>query len=334
MKKNFLKKTALALSFVLLLSILFTTVVFAAEEYVKWEFSDDETVLKNVSEGINYSYFWNGTVFCPDSDVEYTYAQSMMYCDVDYINVIASPNYKDAVWIYDPYGGVDVFVTEKGAADLDAFVSGSIGSLAVENADGERAYISMDMVENWNEALRNDEDVETFDVRDIKPAGMKVEVFDVIARDESSTFAYQYGAIYRLSDGNYWYVNFADLENNCFDANGNLSYRGGSIEMVLITDVTTLEEVLASMSYRDVEYYYEWEGEPYLDEDYRDVFTILFWMIYVILVIAPTVPLMVLGVVFANLKKLGKPKYWYSLTAFAALWLIVAILLAIILIIA
>ncbi len=330
MKKNFTKKTVLALSLLIIVS-LFTTVAFAADgEYVQWKISDDETVVRNVTDDISYRYFWNGTAIFPDSDVEYVYDQDIQYAGTDYLTVIASPDYKDAVWIDDPYGYRNIFATEKGAEDLNAFTNGKTGSFVLVNVDGERAQISKETVEAFDAALRSGEGVKTFDLRDLKPVGQKNEVFELIARDESGTFAYNYGAIYRFSDGKYWYVNFSDLENNCFDSYGDLSYRSGSIEMVPISDVSLLEASLSDMSYRYTEYVYEWEGDTFIDEDTQSVFTILFWIFYVVIVVVPALPLMGLGVLFANLKKFGKPKYWYLLTAFAALWLIFAIALAVV----
>ncbi len=332
MKKNYIQKISFALVAILLLVNLFVVVAFANhEDSVKWWLTDDQLQITNETEGITYSYAFYGVSLRPASKIIYVYSQYLSYYE-SYVNI--NRNYPEVIWLNDDNGNAEIFVTETGYADIKSFVEGNIGSLRLEFGDRMAEDISRDMVAEWDEAIRSDSNTEVFDVRDIKPSGKKVQVYYISAVDVSKTLSYNYGAIYRLSDGEYWYVNYTDLPNNYFDADGNFSYRGGSVRMTRLSDTSDLEGIISNAKYIDNDYIYEWDSFEYeIDEKETDTWLTLFWAFYTVCVIIPPIPMILLGFILPFIKKLGKPKYWYSLLAFALLWLIFAIALAILLII-
>ena len=334
MKRNFIKKLSVTLVVALLLVNLFVFGVVAADdgEYVKWWLSDDQTQIVNETENITYNNVFYGKNLRPVSDEIFVYSQYLTDDGAYYYDQVqANPDYPEVIWV-DGYGYTEIFATDRGAADLKSFVNGNIGSLRLEDRDGLVSDISEDLVAEWDAALRSDRNTEVFDVIDIKPNGKKVEVYEIAAVDVTKTLAYSYGAVYRLS-GEYWYVNYADLANNYFDANGSFSYRSGSIKMTRISDTSELGAVISNTRYHYSEYTYEW-NEPDYDyyEDNSDGLMVLFWIFYAIFIVIPPIPVIILGLILPFIKKLGKPKYWFALSAFALLWLIFAIALAILLI--
>ncbi len=334
MKRNFIKKLSVTLVVALLLVNLFVFGVVAADdgEYVKWWLSDDQTQIVNETENITYNNVFYGKNLRPVSDEIFVYNQYLADDGAySYDQVHANPDYPEVIWV-DGYGYTEIFATDRGAADLKSFVNGNIGSLRLEDRDGLVADISEDLVAEWDAALRSDRNTEIFDVIDIKPNGKKAEVYYIAAVDVNNTLAYNYGAVYRLS-GEYWYVNYADLANNYFDADGNFSYRGGSVKMTRLSDTSELEDVISSTEYRFSEYTYEADGIYYDYEENSNGWIIVFWIFYAIFIVIPPIPVIILGLILPFIKKLGKPKYWFSLSAFALLWLIFAIALAILLIV-
>lgn len=336
MKKNCIKKISFTLVAILLLVNWLAVAAFADDgEYVKWWLSDDQTQITNETENITYNYAFYGVSLRPVTKYIYVYGQYLDYYeDYAYSNVHINLDYPEVIWV-ESNGQAEFFVTDKGEADLKSFVDGNIGSLMLEDADGMVAHISKSLVAEWDEAIRADRDTEVFDVKDIKPSGRKVEVYYISAVDVNNTVAYNYGAVYRLSSGEYWYINYADLANNYFDADGNFSYRGGSVKMTRISDVSALEDVIFNTQYRSYNYTYEWDkiDRESNDESNENTWMALFWVFYAVCVVIPPIPMIILGFILPFIKKLGKPKYWYSLLAFALLWLIFAIALAILLII-
>ena len=329
MKNNTIKKLSFALLTVIIVAHLFTLAPFAANGIpTEWSFSDDEQYLTNESESVTYHTFYNGVELRPDSQYVLVYEQSMEYADLIYLSVSANPDYTEAVWI-NYYDGYEIFVTDKGESDLVAFTEGKNGRFFLEDSIGDRADFDKSIVDRLDGQLRDGVNTKTFDVKDIKPQGHVCSVYNIIVQDESKTFAYTYGAIYSFANGEKWYVNYTDLDNNYFDSNGNFSYRRGSVKMTKINVQTEINQAISKMSPYEMMYEYEWafyEGDIGYPE--QGFFMIVFGIVYIFVIILPAIAIAVLGLALPCFKKLGKPKYWYFVALLAALWLLAALVLA------
>ena len=77
----------------------------------------------------------------------------------------------------------------------------------------------------------------------------------------------------------------------------------------------------------------EYESEPDWETYEPTEFPLaIFWLFYALVGFIIPLPLLALGIILPNIKKLGRPKYWYILAALALLWIVLALFLMIILI--
>ena len=341
MKNNkAIKILALTIAAILLLSSLFTVTSFAANTgATEWSFSEDETYLTNETDGIVYEYFFEGVAIRPYSKYIYVYDQPVSYNGDEYYFISSNPNNSEAVWIEDGYG-YQIFVTEKYKENLVAFAKGEgvIGGYFVAKDNGNRAEISGKIIEKLDSQYATGEDCKTYDVRYLKSN----KICDIIVQDASNTFAYTRGAIYSM-DGEWWYINYTDLDASYFDANGNFSYyQFGTVTMTKVDDnsLETIDKCRKNSSPYEPTYEYEivipeemggsllkpdGAGGVSLGENSLFDFEDFFWIVYFAFIVIPAIALVVVGCVLPFIKKLGKPKYWFIVSGFAALWAIAAI---------
>ena len=339
MKMNNIRKISLSLALVMIIASLFSISALADNmPYVAWSVSDDLTELKNETIGTEYHLYNTGiNVFTEPSNI-YVYAGtinedgSVSYGDSYYggSSIYQNPDYKDAVWIegyYVGYYGNNIFVTDKGERELEAFLSGDVGSFWLSQSYYYRTHIDANTVADFDKALHDGVNTKSFDVKDIEPS-VKIEVYEIYAMDKSETFTYVYGAIYKLGMGEYWYVNYHELGNQYFDANGDFSYRRGSVTMTKIEDAEAIDSMLGRTLYFYPDYVYENDGSVIEETDDTGLW-IVFWIAYILCFVLPPIPMIIVGFILPFFKKLGKPKYWFIFVAFALLWLIAALVLAV-----
>jgi hypothetical protein len=135
------------------------------------------------------------------------------------------------------------------------------------------------------------------------------------------------GAVYRLDDGKDYYVHYLSLGNQYFDAEGNFSYRSGSVSLTVLGEDLSreLDKVREQVVPNGYTYYeYEDSETPLFSET-------TFWVLYSIMGFVAPVPLFILGLVLSYSKKPGYPKYWRILSVIAALWILFAAILMILL---
>ena len=82
--------------------------------------------------------------------------------------------------------------------------------------------------------------------------------------------------------------------------------------------------------YRYTDYVYE-ASELESDVELVEGYLVLFWIGYAVLGFIFPLPFLVIGLILAFIKKLGKRKYWLAVSGSALLWLAVAIVLAVVL---
>ena len=331
MKMNWkIRAFLLALSVVLLLPLLSLS-VFATEEeesFAEWELSEDDRVL--TGDGKVYSlYYPIGEIpFYSESKQIYIYENEVSFSKDGamrgFVSEVCAPGANsEFVWLRLLNDGSYIYATEAGARQLNHFLSGKSDNYFLRTGPYSSAKLEKETVEAMEDARKASDGKKTVNVSELKGR----LAFDVVVYDETQTFLYDMGSVYELSDGKYYYLHLLSLGNQYFDADGNFSYRSGSVELTVLDDAiadaldTTAEDIVYT------ETVYVWENE-----DGTVMPTSVFWVFYVFLgILLPIAPLVV-GLILPRSKKKGHPKYWYVLSIISAIWIFLAILLMILLI--
>ena len=233
------------------------------------------------------------------------------------------------IWIQLSYE-TRYYATEEGAKLLDDFFNtkNCIYRLYGENTDPESTYgdyrnfpFGKELMNKMNATVATEE----INVRDL----VTIPKYTVRYFDSTDTFYMNQGIVFVLPDG-YYYVNFANLDNSHFDADGYFSYRLGSVMLAKLegevaTGISYALENPEELRTREITY----------EDDIEDVSMppIVFWFFYAIFIFILPIPGLVVGLILPHIKKLGKPKYWYSLSIIHGLWILLGIILAIVLLI-
>lgn len=313
---------------VLLLAMQMAVAVSAAE-YVKWELSEDGSTL--YGDGKAYTAY--------PAPMDFTIRANSHYCYENEVNMPWDGYYPDGdcpvesterdgeiVWIK---GGVRFYLfvaSEAAKQNLDAFFSGEEVTYAL-TAGAKNAPLAKTAAESMIESAKGSAAIE-MDVRDLE----LVPQYEIAVRDMWETVEYACGSVF-LVDDTYYYVHYPDLGNQYFDAYGNFSFRSGSVGLYTLEEsaVKEVKRTEGKMTYRSPSYDWEEDGEDFSFAD-PEISIGFFLGAYILLGFVVPAAFAILGIVFANRKKLGKPDYWYSLTAISGVWiLLAAILLAILL---
>lgn len=219
-----------------------------------------------------------------------------------------------------------VYATEKGVEALDRLMEGEATSYMLASVHGACAPISNDLV---TLLTKTPEDAEkrTFDVRDLENA----LYYSLLGVESYGFYGCAYGAVYAY-EGEFYYIHYMDLGNQCFDADGNFSYRRGTVEGVKLEGdlVAELHTVGQDMNFYPLEYIDAGEEKNFDDTaDYFDSARSAFVVGMVVFGFMIPTPLLIVGLVFPRSAKRGYPKYWYILAGVAALWMALSVLLMI-----
>ncbi len=239
----------------------------------------------------------------------------------------------EIVWFYDSYeDGYIVYTTEEGAQKLKEFENGNYSAAAIVSPDPvERRSMELSLLEEIDAEFNGAASKTEKDVTELK----NTERLDVRVYDSTKSFYKVYGALY-LIDGGWYYVNYDSLGNEYFDADGNFSYRRGTVELCRLSgDLSSEIDSAADMQRSYTVYTYEEDEhityEEFKGEDPPASFGILtFWVVYAIICFALPAAFAVLGCVLARSEKLGKPKYWYLLSLIALFWIVLSLIIMII----
>jgi len=161
--------------------------------------------------------------------------------------------------------------------------------------------------------------------------------FEVTAHDRTETRAYQYGSVYKMPDGNYYYLSILELDNSHFDANGYFSYRNGTVELAKLDEIVIKElnlkkeEMIPKENKRVyeelvIEGIYDINGDHIEKEpDYSEVNMTFYWIAFSFIgFVVPCVPT-AFGFILPNTKKCKNNKGWYALAGFGLLWILSAL---------
>ena len=332
MKMNLKKRILFAfLSLALILPLVVLGVSADETEYVKWSLTEDGMILSGDKTYHAYAFPAGGPTFYGEAMSFYVYSNQI---ENEWIKKTAGSEYATAT-VYAPYPDSEIvfldiygewylYATPAGKAQMDTFVNGRSINYFLRIRYHESAPLDSSLVTSLEVARAQSGNKRTEEVANLKDAHR----FDVIVYDSTYTYAYTLGAIYRLEDGRDYYLHYLSLGNQHFDADGNFSYRSGSVELTLLDEKisTELDETGENITPWSTKYAYEADDAGMILPEAA------FWVLYILVVMCPALALVMVGVVMARSKKRGYPKYWYILSLIAALWIFLAILLMILLI--
>ncbi len=191
---------------------------------------------------------------------------------------------------------------------------------------GWEAPFSVTLLESLDELTSSGTEGFLIDVRDLAWA----ECYEIVIRNGYEETIY--GAIY-IMDGKYYYLNYVNLGNQHFDADGYFSYRSGEVMLTRAEAYDSgVKEALSPLTEELVPGTIEGtiDGTVYSDE----LSVILFWIGFVLLGFAAPVPFFVIGILLSRPSRVGSPRYWLILSYIAAAWFALSALLLLLLLVA
>ncbi len=347
MKKNLTKRIALALALILIVISAFAlsscTSYDLPEGAVDWTLSDDFKTLTNETDGIVYKecqpwpfvYEVSGDVYVYCDRVQWNLSDS--YSPT--FSVYRLMNSKDIVWLDDGNARY-YFATDEGIAHIKALENGKIGSYRLREEHKEyyqQFDVHKGLITKANANLRNGVDVEKINVGMID----NCDVYYIEAFDAEDNIYFNYAAVFTKDAVDFYYVKLSDIDPQLINEYGRINYDKLSEITVTRLDSSSTYQMRSYISgpteYLDEMYVYESDE---LETDYEDVdYTAVvigsmafFWSAVVVIGFIAPIPLIALGCALAFIKKLGRPKYWLTVAAFALLWMLFAALFSLIII--
>lgn len=287
-----------------------------------WSYNSDTDTIRGL--GKEYTYYRPTQDLIFDGPTRYHFFRTLSIFDDDdsyLMSYSLNPEILEALYV-DRF-----FVTEAGRVSLNALCAGNAANYRLR--ENSFAYGSSKrtkpLEDGFVQSLIAGTDTVMVDVTTIEYALVSY----LYGYDGTDAYACQYGGLYEI-DGVYLYIHYLTLGNQYFDADGNFSYRSGTVEAVKL-DETQASRVAALMSAMDthtVETIWE-EDETDAGMD-RASAAIVFVMSVAFLGILVPLPLLIVSICMAKSRFRGYPKYWYLLTAVSAAWMAVAVLLLIV----
>ena len=301
--------------------------------YVNWAYSASSDIL--IGGTVEYFRYTKDHLLTVDPDTIYVYEFEVAITGPNtatedvYASIQAPSRDSEIVWAYhDIADRTEIFATEKGKRILDEFLEADTPPNMRLDEDG--------MYSAW----LDNTDIRLLTELDITQNTLEIEVtrlanipqYTLYAFDTTKTCCYIQGYIFNYS-GLLYYVDYASLGNNNFDANGNLSFRSGTVNMVKLSGELShaMYQAIDNAKYRYVDYTYEYT-EEFLGTASDSEFSLAgFLFFYSILGFVIPAAFGVIGLTLANSHKLGRPRYWYILSGIAVVWILAAVGLLIIL---
>ena len=237
-----------------------------AEDYIDWYISEDGSSI--VADGMF------------DEEYEYYYAADLSYGHriennlFVYQNTVTS-NTGAEYTVYSGYYGAPVIYVTNGYS-LYAYATDA-GKDSVDRYLGTDTSGKAYMLINYNgqkaKAL-TESDVAAIkgyvgETLTVKVSELSVgDCYSIVYTDLNHTVASTHGAIYDY-DGGLYYVDYDSLPNSYFDADGNFSYRFGTVEMTRLDGEcrAIAEERIEDVSYYEDTYRYESDFVDYYEDE-------------------------------------------------------------------
>ncbi len=247
-----------------------------------------------------------------DEDDDYQY----------YSYVYATSPQSDLVWLIFEDTAY-YYATKEKLAELKQYLNGKSADFRIQKGEQIASFTKDDLTSVLKYVYSDDAKRITTGVTTLA----SVPRIEVLMRDKSGSLSYVYATIYCMN-GHYYFVDHTQLDNSYFDANGNFSYRTGTIDVVpLMGDAKTLvSNAEAALTDREIVHTYE---DDTLHEPVA--YPIVFWIFLVFFGFLIPMPLLIVGLVLPHSSKRGYPKYWYRLAICAGVWLVLSIAITVIL---
>lgn len=329
--KRFPKTFRLILTSVIL-SLFVSCAVFAGD-YVEWELTPDGQTL--TGDGVTYEFYGS----FDDLDfgtVRTTYAyENDVTLNGQVYSVFSYEKNGDIVRISNYDGDKIVYATKEGKKILDGFFGGTdVYYKLWQNGSAFKASdIDYEVLVKPLTDYALGENLTNISVQTLKNS---YHCQKITMHDELYFFSYTIGAFYTdISTGEIYFIDYMSLGNQYFDADGNFSYRRGYVDMVKLDDETKKAVLEALQNSEPIDKGWEWENSGiYYSEEEAISLTPIFYVGLIILGFVFPIPFLVIGLIFPHIKKFGKPKYWYIMSATSAAWILASTVFTIIVLMA
>jgi len=340
------KRTKVLFTLVFAITLIFALLVptFAASsepieaspddsyKYVEWTLSDDGEVLTgdktyyktNVHPGYYFDIY---SLYHYQNTVESKNGKLSLVTNYEDRNVIIASN---------RIGNEYVYVTEEVKLSLDEFYKvdkvKQEASLFLYTENNYLFYKDSEMLGRLDSLATTPVEKDVFDLYDYNKTYIK-------AYDDTRCFYTTVGCVFSMGEEKL-YVDYTKLPNNCFDSDGNLSYRQGTVSVMPLDDASAaaLQGVKTTPNIYEFEYSYYYESNEVginLDNVISGaeaaiiviIGIVIFYAVLIVIgLVLPIIPL-VLGLLLPHSKKLGKPRGWYALALSGIAWIIAAVIL-------
>lgn len=249
----------------------------------------------------------------------------------DYDNGITSLRYSgfhggtrdgSIVWSCESYESddevIEVYTDASGRQSIERLANGQAATVRFMNESG-LYYTDTEKLYTRLTALTGGNETKVSDLRNLS-------CITLLGFDETDTVARELGGLFMTESGSLLYVDYLQLDNTHFDADGHLSFRSGTVNAIPVEPSLANELRKCALKAEDTrmrriqfqssQILYE---DPADDEDSQ-----AFFWIFLILCgyIFPFVPL-VLGFILPHVGK--RKKRWYALAIAAGVWLLCAV---------
>ena len=322
MKRRFLKLFSITLALLICLSF-FSVVALAEEDERSFEVDDTFSVL---SDGENeykivelpYEYY----ALLTDA---YVYYEEVRGC------TLVRLSQADLYILILNEGGYYVYASDDVAAELTGFFGGKNSQYFLLNYENEyESNIDTAVCD----ALLSAKGTESFDVRNL----YGVEKYELVGSERLGTFFVDLGVFYKFGDGTVGFLDYSELDNSNFDADGNFSYRSGTVKL----------RMLSAAQKKEFDDAYENLAEPdrsivYEQPDYSGIGGILdpdstltkvgFWVITVLVGFVAPIVLSVITFLKSGYKQENGKKYLVNVSIVGAVWVLLSVALVIVLLV-
>ena len=324
-------KTLYLVVFSVIVSLLISCTAFASD-YVEWELSPDGQTL--TGDGVAYEFYGS----FDDLDFgrvkgTYAYEDDVTFGTYGY-SVFSYKKGGDIIRISNYNDNTRVYVTKEGAEILDGFFGGTnVYYKLWKDSINMASDIDYELLVKPLTDYALGENLTNVPVQTLKSSYLCQEI---TMHDELYFFTYTIGAFYTdISTGEIYFINYLSLGNQYFDADGNFSYRSGNVDMVKLDAETEKAVTEALQNSKQIYNGYEWEDSGiYYSEEEALSLTPVFYVGLIILGFVFPLPFLVCGIIFPRIKKFGKPKYWYIMSAASLAWVLASTVFTIIVLIA
>lgn len=325
-----LKKILSALLVAILLISSLSVCVYAEEaeqtEVYEWDATTDGNMIWNDDREyylyempFGYKVDFRRTYFFDDTvDINGEEFEISSYARDGEIIEIENDYLYDYFWTY--------YVTDAARASIEAFVGGSYSSVRLYNY-GEVADIDSATLAALD-SLNTGAEVQVTDLADLN-------FYEIRTYDSTDSVYYVYGALYEY-DGGMWYLNYDRLSNDHFDADGNFSYRRGTVTMYQVDGTPAHSTILEA----EENFYYFYEDSEFeagfLDNVKVNGVVLAkfgFWAVFVIVGIALPVWPLIAGIKNSRSAKHAKGRHWLIMSLASVVWIVLAVVIALIIII-